>query len=134
MEWDNKTIEVPRRTKVSKALENVDIGVKFDDAEITSWSMVGYPDLDTIFTTTTFLANYNTNIVEKYVYSSYLPGVGVKCLYKEISFVKKGQKMESNTDFDFVFISMSFYTTIRFSCSLCPFLLSCALYTHWLYS
>lgn len=46
MEWENKTIEVPRRTKVSKALENVDIGVKFDDAEITSWSMVGYPDLD----------------------------------------------------------------------------------------
>lgn len=97
MEWDSKTIEVPRRTKVSKALENVDIGVKFDDAEITSWSMVGYPDLDTIFTTTTFLANYNTNIVEKYVYSSYLPGVGVKCLYKEISFVKKGQKIELPT-------------------------------------
>lgn len=97
MEWDSKTIEVPRRTKVSKALENVDIGVKFDDAEITSWTMSGYPDLDTIFTTTMFLANYNTNIVEKYVYSSYLPGVGVKCLYKEISFVKKGQKIELPT-------------------------------------
>lgn len=97
MEWENKTIEVPRRTKVSKALENVDIGVKFDDAEITSWSMVGYPDLDTIVTTTMFLANYNTNIVEKYVYSSYLPGVGVKCLYKETSFVKKGQKIELPT-------------------------------------
>ena len=97
MEWDNKTIEVPRRTKVSKALENVDIGVKFDDAEITSWSMVGYPDLDTIVTSAMFLANYNTNIVEKYVYSSYLPGVGVKCLYKETSFVKKGQKIELPT-------------------------------------
>lgn len=98
MEWENKTIEVPRRTKVSKALEKVDdIGVKFDDAEITSWTMSGYPDLDTIVTTTTFLANYNTNIVEKYVYSSYLPGVGVKCLYKEISFVKKGQKIELPT-------------------------------------
>ena len=97
MEWENKTIEVPRRTKVSKALENVDIGVKFDDAEITSWSMIGYPDLDTIVTTTMFLANYNTNIVEKYVYSSYLPGVGVKCLYKETSFVKKGQKIELPT-------------------------------------
>ena len=97
MEWDNKTIEVPRRTKVSKTLENVDIGVKFDDAEITGWSMVGYPDLDTIVTMTMFLANYNTNIVEKYVYSSYLPGVGVKCLYKETSFVKKGQKIELPT-------------------------------------
>lgn len=97
MEWDNKTIEVPRRTKVSKALENVDIGVKFDDAEITSWSMVGYPDLDTIVTSAMFLANYNTNIVEKYVYSSYFPGVGVKCLYKETSFVKKGQKIELPT-------------------------------------
>lgn len=97
MEWENKTIEVPRRTRVSKALENVDIGVKFDDAEITGWSMVGYPDLDTIVTTTMFLANYNTNIVEKYVYSSYLPGVGVKCLYKETSFVEKGQKIELPT-------------------------------------
>lgn len=97
MEWENKTIEVPRRTKVSKALENVDIGVKFDDAEITSWTMGGYPDLDTIVTSTMFLANYNTNIVEKYVYSSYLPGVGVKCLYKETSFVKKGQKIELPT-------------------------------------
>lgn len=55
-------------------------------------------------------------------------------LFIDFCDVKKGQKMESNTDFDFVFISMSFYTTIRFSCSLCPFLLSCALYTHWLYS
>lgn len=97
MEWENKTIEVPRRTKVSKALENVDIGVKFDDAEITGWTMGGYPDLDTIVTSAMFLANYNTNIVEKYVYSSYLPGVGVKCLYKETSFVKKGQKIELPT-------------------------------------
>ena len=94
MEWDNKTIEVPRRTKLSKALEKLDIGVKFDDAEITSWSMVGYSDLDTIFTDSAmFLANYNTNIVEKYVYS-YSPDVGSKCLYKETSFVKKGQKIE----------------------------------------
>lgn len=97
MEWDNKTIEVPRRTKLSKALEKLDIGVKFDDAEITSWSMVGYSDLDTIFTDSAmFLANYNTNIVEKYVYS-YTPGVGSKCLYKETSFVKKGQKIELPT-------------------------------------
>ena len=97
MEWDNKTIEVPRRTKLSKALEKLDIGVKFDDAEITSWTMVGYADLDTIVTATTmFLANYNTNIVEKYVYS-YSPDVGSKCLYKETSFVKKGQKIELPT-------------------------------------
>lgn len=97
MEWDNKTIEVPRRTKLSKALEKLDIGVKFDDAEITSWTMVGYSDLDTIVTATTmFLANYNTNIVEKYVYS-YSPNVGSKCLYKETSFVKKGQKIELPT-------------------------------------
>lgn len=97
MEWEIKTIEVPRRTKLSKALEKLDTGVKFDDAEITSWTMVGYPDSDTIVSNnTTFLANYNTNIVEKYVYS-YTPGVGSKCLYKETSFVKKGQKIELPT-------------------------------------
>ena len=51
-------------------------GVKFDDAKITGWTMVGYPDSDTIVSNnTTFLANYNTNIVEKYVYS-YSPDVG----------------------------------------------------------
>ena len=97
MEWDNKTIEVPRRTKLSKALEKLDTGVKFDDAKITGWTMVGYPDSDTIVSNnTTFLANYNTNIVEKYVYS-YSPDVGSKCLYKETSFVKKGQKIELPT-------------------------------------
>ena len=97
MEWDNKTIEVPRRTKLSKALEKLDTGVKFDDAKITGWTMVGYLDSDTIVSNnTTFLANYNTNIVEKYVYS-YSPDVGSKCLYKETSFVKKGQKIELPT-------------------------------------
>lgn len=97
MEWEIKTIEVPRRTKLSKALEKFDTGVKFDDAKITGWTMVGYPDSDTIVSNnTTFLANYNTNIVEKYVYS-YTPGVGSKCLYKETSFVKKGQKIELPT-------------------------------------
>ena len=97
MEWEIKTIEVPRRTKLSKALEKLDTGVKFDDAKITGWTMVGYPDSDTIVSNnTTFLANYNTNIVEKYVYS-YSPDVGSKCLYKETSFVKKGQKIELPT-------------------------------------
>lgn len=97
MEWEIKTIEVPRRTKLSKALEKFDTGVKFDDAKITGWTMVGYPDSDTIVSNnTTFLANYNTNIVEKYVYS-YSPDVGSKCLYKETSFVKKGQKIELPT-------------------------------------
>lgn len=97
MEWEIKTIEVPRRTKLSKALEKLDTGVKFDDAKITGWTMVGYPDSDTIvINNTTFLANYNTNIVEKYVYS-YSPDVGSKCLYKETSFVKKGQKIELPT-------------------------------------
>lgn len=33
MEWEIKTIEVPRRTKLSKALEKFDTGVKFDDAK-----------------------------------------------------------------------------------------------------
>ena len=97
MEWEIKTIEVPRRTKLSKALEKFDTGAKFDDAKITGWTMVGYPDSDTIVSNnTTFLANYNTNIVEKYVYS-YSPDVGSKCLYKETSFVKKGQKIELPT-------------------------------------
>ena len=67
------------------------------DAKITGWTMVGYPDSDTIVSNnTTFLANYNTNIVEKYVYS-YSPDVGSKCLYKKTSFVKKGQKIELPT-------------------------------------
>lgn len=93
MEWEIKTIEVPRRTKLSKALEKLDTGVKFDDAKITGWTMVGYPDSDTIVSNnTTFLANYNTNIVEKYVYS-YSPDVGSKCLYKETSFVKKDRRL-----------------------------------------
>ncbi len=96
MEWESKTIEVPRRTKLSKALEKLDTGVKFDDVEITGWTMVG-EDSDTIVTNnTTFTANYNTNIVEKYVYT-YTPGIGVKCVYKDISFVKKGQKIELPT-------------------------------------
>lgn len=49
----NQTIEVPRRTKLSKALEKLDTGVKFDDAKITGWTMVGYPDSDTIVSNNT---------------------------------------------------------------------------------
>lgn len=100
MKWESKIIEVPRRTSTSQVMEQFTPDVKFDKAEFTGWTAASpgaYEDV-IIYNGAELRAAYSCNVVERYV-TSYSPYVGLNVIYYEISFVKKGEKVELPTVF-----------------------------------